>query len=201
MTYLEILKPFLPENCIDPIAELLEKYPVTIKISKPRRSKHGDFRAAFKDKPNRITINANLNQYSFLLTLLHEIAHLIIFDTYGKRAKPHGKEWKEEYKKLISIYLYRGVFPPDVYMALKKTITKNSFTSSADIELLKIIRGHDEIKNRNKTVEQLEENTFFILLNGKKFKKGPQLRKRFKCECIDNKRFYLVHPMAEVIID
>ncbi|MFN8139696.1 MAG: SprT-like domain-containing protein [Fimbriimonadales bacterium] len=33
-------------------------------------------------------------------TVLHEYAHLFVFERYGHRAKPHGREWKLAMRKL-----------------------------------------------------------------------------------------------------
>ena len=75
--YKNILSKYLPDNSIDQIVDLFEKNPCYLKIVSNRSTKHGDFRKM----PNgtyQITINHGLNSYRFLLTLVHEIAHLIV---------------------------------------------------------------------------------------------------------------------------
>ena len=39
--------------------------------------------------------------YQFLTTFVHELAHLIIWEKYGHRAAPHGKEWKQCFGALL----------------------------------------------------------------------------------------------------
>jgi predicted SprT family Zn-dependent metalloprotease len=42
---------------------------------------------------HEITVNSNLNKYKFLITLIHEISHLVAFEKFGRNIKPHGNEW------------------------------------------------------------------------------------------------------------
>ena len=48
-------------------------------------------------------------------------------------------------------------------------------------------------------LEELQEGSDFILENGRPFKKGPKLRKYYKCTSLTNMREYRVHGMAKVI--
>ncbi|HAD34265.1 MAG TPA: hypothetical protein DCF44_07170 [Chitinophagaceae bacterium] len=41
-----------------------------------------------------MSVNGNLNSYHFLITLLHEIAHMLVWEQFRNRVKPHGLEWK-----------------------------------------------------------------------------------------------------------
>jgi predicted SprT family Zn-dependent metalloprotease len=70
-------------------------------------------------KNHRISVNGNLNKFSFLITLLHELAHLLAFENYGNRIQAHGKEWKFVYSNLLKDFIDKKIFPPDVESALK----------------------------------------------------------------------------------
>ena len=48
------------------------------------------------------------------------------------------------------------------------------------------------------TVEKLPVNAVFKIKDGRVFRKGEQLRKRFKCVEVSTKRVYLFSPVAEV---
>ena len=82
------------------IQELIESHQLQIKVVEPRKSKYGDFKYR-KNGTMEITVNNDLNKHQFLLTLIHEIAHQLTHLKYGK-VKPHGKEWKTTFKKLMN---------------------------------------------------------------------------------------------------
>ena len=71
---LEYLKRYIPEASAAPILHYLNVYKVHLTITRERRSVLGDYRHATHYKNHRISINGNLNPYSFLITLIHEMA-------------------------------------------------------------------------------------------------------------------------------
>ncbi|MDZ7848645.1 MAG: hypothetical protein U5L96_18960 [Owenweeksia sp.] len=72
---------------------LLRSEPVMLKIVSPRKTKFGDYRFPQKRDPrHRISLNSNLNPFAFLITLIHEMAHLKAFKDYGHKIKAHGPE-------------------------------------------------------------------------------------------------------------
>ncbi|MCB0399551.1 MAG: SprT-like domain-containing protein, partial [Winogradskyella sp.] len=84
---------FIPEQAHSQVITLLAKDNLVVKVKQERKTKHGDYRQLPNGK-HQITVNANLNAYRFLITLVHEIAHFEAFTKYGRFIKPHGKEWK-----------------------------------------------------------------------------------------------------------
>src|SRR5215471_17479909 len=96
---LHTLAEFLPANSFEQVAEYLNLYKVHLTITRQRRSVLGDYRNAVHGKNHRITINGNLNSFAFLITLIHELAHLLAFEQYGNRINAHGREWKHIYSK------------------------------------------------------------------------------------------------------
>ena len=111
------LLPFIPENSVNNLTKLVSPYKVVITITKDRNSKLGDYRFV-RSGYHQITINGGLNPYQFLITLVHEISHMITFVKYGINIKPHGKEWK--FKHAILPFLTLDVFPDDVLRVLSK---------------------------------------------------------------------------------
>src|SRR5919107_445470 len=91
------LQDFLPEGTYEPVLEYLHHYRVHLTVAKERKSILGDYRHRTKHESHRISVNGNLNKYSFLITLLHELAHLVTFQKHGNKVQSHGKEWKSMY--------------------------------------------------------------------------------------------------------
>lgn len=174
-----------------------ERYPVQLRISKPRRTKLGDFRSESRKGPHRISVNSNLNPYSFLITLVHEFAHVITFSEHGHSAKAHGAEWKRNYRELLYPFLLSGVFPTELEIKVNSHISKAPAASCSDPELVKALHKFDEYNERT-YLEELPSDSVFSLGGGRVFRKGEKLRKRFKCICLNNRRTYLIDPLAEV---
>ena len=98
----DILKKYIPENAVEKVIELLNTYQPQIKISRSRTTKLGDYRPPQGNiKIHRISVNHDLNSYAFLVTLLHELAHLVTWQNHKRKAKPHGTEWKNAFKSLL----------------------------------------------------------------------------------------------------
>jgi len=194
---LEKLKKYIPEKTHEDVLALIKQYPLRIKITKPRKTKLGDYRPLNKGQSHQITVNGDLNQYAFLVTFLHELAHLETFVEYSNRVKPHGTEWKRAFKAILDPFLQKGIFPHDLYLALQKYI-QNPAASCSDPQLMAALRKYDTME-RPPFLEELPVNSVFKWRNGRLFKKGQRLRKRFKCQELKSKKYYLFHPSAEVL--
>ena len=85
------IKSFLPSESIDYVTSVLAEIsvPFKIEIKKQRKTCYGDYRR-YPDGSHKISINNNLKPEAFLITLLHEVAHLVTFLKYGRNIKPHG---------------------------------------------------------------------------------------------------------------
>lgn len=193
----EKLSPFVPEGTAAEIAELIIHHKVLFRISRPRSSKYGDYRAPNKHHGHRISVNGNLNPYAFLVTTLHEFAHLIAFETHGSGIMPHGDEWKKLFGDLLRDSLRKQIFPADVEIELARYLKSPSASGCADHGLMRALRNHDE--DPAMLLEELPENAHFMINGNRVFLKGSRLRKRFRCQDIHNKRFYLISAIAEVI--
>src|SRR6186713_684964 len=107
------LAAFLPDNTFDKVVDYLHHYKVHLTVSRERKTVLGDYRNAVHGKNHRISVNGNLNKYSFLITLLHELAHLLTHEKYGHRVASHGKEWKGIYSQLLAAFVNHNIFPAD----------------------------------------------------------------------------------------
>src|SRR6187402_851738 len=116
------LKQYLPEGSFEEVAHYLQHYKVQLTITRERKSVLGDYRNSFADKNHRISVNGNLNPYAFLITLLHELAHLFTYERFGHRVMAHGQEWKNEFSKVLAQFLLKKIFPPDIQRTLLKTL-------------------------------------------------------------------------------
>ena len=79
---IELLNKYLPENTGKIFADWIIKYGIYIRITGNRATKHGDYRPPGRNKYHSITINHNLNKYAFLITFVHEMAHLLVWMQY-----------------------------------------------------------------------------------------------------------------------
>lgn len=196
----QILVKYLPEGSVDEALKLLQSEPIDFKISKPRKTKLGDYRFPRKGSSHhRISVNADLNPYAFLITLVHEVAHLKAFKLYGRGIKPHGSEWQQVFRELCDPFFALKVFPDDVEQALRKSLQKGHASSCTDLDLHRSLQQFKQQDSELVTVESLAANSYFSLGRDKLFKKGPRLRKRYRCLNMKNGREYMVHPLAEVL--
>lgn len=196
--YRKVLERYLPEQAVEPIFTWLPTANVQLKITKSRSTKLGDYRPPQNGIAyHKISVNHDLNKYHFLITLVHEIAHLKTWEQHKDRVKPHGEEWKENFRQSMQPFLTNEIFPPQILSALKKHL-KNPTSTSSDQKLLQVLR--DENKEKQYLIlDDLPQNAIFQIHNGVQFKKMEKLRKRYRCLRMDNKRYYLVNAMAEVV--
>jgi len=195
---LDYLKRWIPGAAAPLILEYLNHYQVHLTITRERKSVLGDYRHATRDQNHRISVNGNLNPWSFLITLIHELAHLVTFMEYGNRVQSHGKEWKAIYRKMLEEFIKLSIFPPDILAALKKNLHDLPASSCADEGLMRVLRGYDEKAGDLLLVEQIPEGACFSLEDNRVFRKGKKLRKRFQCMELATGKLYLFSPIYEV---
>lgn len=193
----EALYNFLPHGCAGPVSEWFGKNHVILRISRSRRSKLGDFRNRGIMVPPVISINHDLNPYSFLVTLLHEMAHADIFFSSKKRLQPHGSEWKNAYRRIALPYLTIENLDERFIQVFSQYLNNPAASSTANYSLATLLKSYDQTRNAT-LITEIPENAHFSLPDGRIFIKGQKLRKRFRCECLNNKRIYLFSPMAEI---
>lgn len=195
--YERILQRYLPDPFVEMVIDLLLEYTVQFKIVKPRKTKLGDFRSQNKQGKAQITINGDLNPYSFLVTTLHEFAHLTVYLEYGHRVSPHGKEWKLHYTRLLLPVIDHPETPEVLRKALLKSTTNMKASSCTDQQLQRTLLTFDSRNDNLTPLEELPKNSTFAL-NGKTFVKGILRRTRYLCTDVNSKRQYLVSALAHV---
>lgn len=193
------LQHFLPPGTGPSITAYLHQYKVHLTVARERKSVLGDYRHRTGYRNHRISVNGNLNPYSFLITLLHELAHLLTFEQHGQRVAAHGKEWKTVYGELLKQYLAHKIFPPDIENELLISLKNPAASSCAEEGLLRVLRKYDTRLTDHPLVEDLQEGALFKTKDGRVFRKGEKLRKRFKCEELKTGKWYLFSPVYEVV--
>jgi SprT protein len=196
---LTALSSFLPEGSFEEVAYYLHHYKVHLTITRERQSILGNYRNKVFDKNHRISVNGNLNKYSFLITLLHELAHLLAHEKYGHRIQAHGKQWKEEYGKILSEFIPKKIFPPEIEKLLAQGLKNPAATTCAEPHLIRALKKYDVKKEGYFFVEELPAGSLFKVNSGAIFKKGERIRKRFKCVEVATKKVYLFSPVYEVM--
>lgn len=177
------------------VLDWLRRNPVQVRISRPRQSKLGDYRSATHTQPHRISVNADLNEFAFLVTLVHEFAHYSTYVSLRRWTQPHGPAWKSEYARLMRPFMSSAVFPLDVLQALEQHLMDAPASSCTDQGLMRVLMNYD--REPRQVLEELPDRSVFRF-NERVFVKGPQLRKRYKCHCLNDRRNYIIDPLAEV---
>jgi hypothetical protein len=193
-----VLIKYIPEPAVPVIARWIVEYDFKLKIKRERNTKLGDYRSPLGNQNHTITINYNLNKYAFLITLVHEVAHLVTFTKHKDNVNPHGEEWKQNYKQLMRFFLTPDFFPTDVLLALQKHLISPAASSCSDANLLRVLKRHDAKSDGKIFIETLPHKTVFKYNGERFFEKGERIRTRYRCKEIATGSIYLFHALAEV---
>ncbi len=194
------LQSYLPPDTYEAVLHYLQFYKVHLTVARERKSILGDYRHRHGAHTHRISVNGNLNQYAFLVTLLHELAHLLTFEKWGNKVAAHGREWKAVFGQLLAQFIQHNVFPDDIREVLLQSLHNPAASSCADEALLRILRKYDNKKAGTLFVEDVAAGTLFKTHDGRVFQKGEKVRKRYRCTEVATKRIYLFSPVYEVAL-
>ena len=189
-------KIYVPGKAIPIVQYLIEQHHFSLKIVNQRQTKHGDFRKM----PNgnfQITVNNNLNKYQFLLTLIHEIAHHVTYQKFG-RVQPHGKEWKTVFQHLMLPFLQPEIYPKHVLPLLANYLKNPKASTDADVKLSLAFKEFS--KETGKSF--IFEVPYGSLFEFKKtmYQRGNKRRTRIECLNMQNKKVYLFNQNVEVLM-
>lgn len=198
-TSIAFLEQFLPHGAFEQIAPFFRTHTIHLTLTHERRSVLGDYRHPVPEAPyHRISINANLNPYSFLITLLHELAHLFTFVHFEHKAPPHGKEWKTQFRHILIPFMGKRFFPAEVEKALYAYLHNPAASTCTDSHLYKALYRYDDHKPGFKLVDDLGENQYFETEDGEVFQKLEKLRTRTRCKNVGNGKVYFFQGIVEV---
>ncbi len=193
----DILKKYLPDRAVGPCLVLIRETGVHLKIVNQRVTRHGDYRK-MPDGTHQITVNATLNKYRFLITLVHEIAHLVAFGNYGRHIKPHGLEWKQTFQHMMLPFIRPEIFPSKLLPLLAKHFKNPKASSDTDAKLSIALKSFDVREDDKSYVFEVPFGSVFRVYNGKLFQKGKKRVKRYECIEMTSGKIYLFQPNAEV---
>jgi SprT-like family len=195
----ETLLKYLPEYAVIPCFELIKANSVHLKIVNERQTRHGDYRKGHSGK-HEITVNANLNKYRFLITLVHEIAHLVAFEKFGRAIKPHGNEWKMTFQRLMVPFIRPEIFPHSVLPLVANHFRNPTASSDTDAKLAFALKQFDERKTDIHFIHEVPSGSLFRIKNGRVFQKKGLRVKRYECLEVQTGKVYLFNANAEVEI-
>lgn len=196
--HFKVLEKYLPYESIEYVVELIHEHHAQFRISKSRSSKLGDYRHPFGEHGHRISVNYNLNKYAFLITTIHEFAHLVCWNNHKNKVKPHGVEWKSIFYSLLKPLINKHIFPNELLEPINNYIANPAASSCSDHTLLKALMRYDDTPVSATLLEQLNEGAIFRISTGRVFIKGPLRRTRFLCEELTTKRKYTISSLVEV---
>ncbi len=198
---LQALANYLPTGAFEPVVQLIHQYKVHLTVTRERKSVLGDYRHPFLGSNHKITVNGNLNKYEFLITLLHELAHLLCFEQFRNRVEAHGKEWKNIYGSLLKAFIDLNLFPEDITKSLKKTLLNPAATANGETALLLVLRRHNPVQKAGVVVlAHLADGSLFKEIKGRTFRKIKLRRKRIECIELATGNIYLFSALSEVEI-
>jgi len=195
---LEAVLSRFPEQAHRLTEKLFAEHHFLFRITTPRRTRLGSFKGVRYGGRPTIHINSDLGQYTFLLVFLHELAHLVVMKQFGRKAKPHGPEWKNAYQKLVQPFFDEQVFTAVLAAELSRYFIRTPATFHRDTKLINTlasIEGGMAIV----TVNDIPLNGTFTLMSGRQFVKLEKLRTRYKCFCPVTRKYYLVPKSAQIM--
>jgi SprT protein len=187
-------KKFVPVKAIPFVQFLIDEHSFDLIIVNQRQTKHGDFRK-LPDGRFQITVNNNLNKYQFLLTLVHEIAHHVTHQKFG-RAQPHGKEWKMVFQHLMLPFLRPEIYPTKILPFLATYLKNPKASTDSDVNLSLVLKGNEAEKGKN-FIFEINSGSFFEFKNII-YRRGNKRRTRFECLNMNNQKVYLFNQNVEV---
>lgn len=191
-SFLDHFPPKVAEYCFN----LWHELSFDFIVSKKRDSKLGDFRFA-PNKGFQITVNHNLNPYAFLVTYIHEVAHLVTYQKYKDRVNPHGQEWKDAFLELFEPLLDPELLPDDLVQVLQAYLVNPVATSNGFTPLVEELKKYDPSEEPAILLFNLPEGTPFQLKN-LRLQKGKLRRTRYICQEVQTGKLYLVAKNAQV---
>lgn len=197
-TSLSHLANFIPPHTFEMVMPYFRQHRIHLTLTRERKSVLGDYRNPTKDFPyHQVTVNINLNKYNFLITLLHELAHMLTYEHFKNSVSPHGTEWKTQFRHVLIPFIGKQIFPADVERALKAYINNPAASTCSDTRLYKALYKYDERKPGYLLVDDVEVGQWFEA-DGRIFEKLEQLRTRCRCREISTQKVYLFQGIAEV---
>lgn len=201
--YRAIIGRYLPAASVAMVFDFIKANGVHFRITRQRTSKFGDYRMPQpRHQYHEISVNGDLTPHIFLLVLLHEMAHLMVYKQYGRRVQPHGHEWQEAYRALMVQYVGAGCFPEGSLPYFARYTSRIPLNRAAGQRLESYLKDYDlpEGAPREMTLSELPIGSQFRLKSnpGYLFKSLEKRRTRYRCMELQTRRMYLISGNAAV---
>lgn len=177
------------------ILAYLEKHKCALRITRPRKTKRGDFR---QNGPHlSISVNHDTNTFRFLFTFVHEIAHLKTYLQYKNKVQPHGIEWKINFRELFISFGVDEEFKrePHIYAVAQKELLNPKACSGVNLDVERAFSIYDEQVGIH--LEEVPLGETFIFKNHR-YQKLENRRTRVLCLNLSNNRKYTINKAAVV---
>lgn len=201
------LSAYMPPAAAPRCASWMAQHGIRLTIARQRATRLGDYRAPHGALGHRISVNHDLNPYQFLITFVHEVAHLRVWEQHRHRVAPHGPEWKRTFAALMQPFLEEGIFPDDLRRALQRHLANPPASTTRDPALMRLLQGYDQPSEQAEAqtgipLETLPEGQLFVLSQGhpdKIFAREQLLRKYFLCTETRTGARFRINRLAKVI--
>lgn len=185
----------LPIHSINYCIKVSKPFDFELNVSFDRKSKFGHYKYWPTTKLHSISINKGLSKPLFLITFIHELAHLQVMVKYGREEKPHGLRWKRTFTTLMLPLLNPTIFEDKLLSRLAKHLKNPKASLSADPALWSIL--FPKASTNSLSVEDIEIGNSFVFKD-RVFKKVKTRRTRALCYESKSGNNYLIPLLAKI---
>ena len=190
---------YLPEASRKYIDGLFSGENLQIILKSSRQTKLGDYRPPQKKPYHRISINADLNPYLFLMITVHEFAHLVVWKKYGRKVTAHGIEWKNIFSELMAPLLHEEVFPSELLPLLNKYFLNPRASVMGAPLLFHALKSIGRPSQEIILLKDIQNDIWFTTPDTKLYQRIGIKKRRILCKQQKNGKLYLIHPYCEVV--
>jgi hypothetical protein len=140
-----------------------------------------------------IRVSSQYTGVRYFLTLTHEIAHLLAWMRYSTNIKPHGKEWKDEYRSFVLRFMSKGYFTTAIEHAIIIHMANPPYCAKLHTELMKVLNpGYVPVK-------ELRRGKTFRLSDNHVYVKTQQKYSTVYFKCLQSDEEFMCHKDTMVV--
>jgi SprT protein len=198
----QILEKHVPAQSVEYCVGLWKEINFSFTVTRKRSSCFGNH--SFRmDRGHLITVNYDLNPQAFLLTYVHEVAHLRTFEAHQrpkfgllrrKRIDPHGNEWKQSFIQLMKPILNETHFTEQVLTPLRHYMADPKASSVSYHPLAKVLHMQAD---EGQHLSDVAVGVVFKFKD-KLYRKIEVRRTRIICEELNSRNRFLISGAAHV---
>lgn len=188
---LDLISPLLPEGAVALASSWLQIPGLSLRLNRRRSHRLGAFQR-HRDGTMSIMMNIHQDEYAFLITLAHEVAHMQVYMRYGSAVAPHGKEWKSACRDLMMEAVRLPELPDDIREVMLAIARLPKSTHFSDKVVSRVLLRYSPVHAGQNLLCDLPAGVRFAMPNGKIYIKGEKNRTRYRCKLDGTSRFYLI---------